>query len=192
MNNPSDCNRAALTPCQECPWRVSNVDRPAPEPFEDSYTREHHLRCWRDFVNGGLSICHLTASSEDFPMGNDPAWIAGGYQAVPENARPRECAGSVAAALREVRTLVNAGSYEEYARRRPRGMTRATATLWVKRVQGAGSWPRLREPLISEAEIVDPGAFEDVDLLEVLKPEVVAALIETIDGLLDGARQDGA
>lgn len=193
MNNPSDCNRAALTPCQECPWRASNTGRPAPAPFEDSFTTAHHLRCWRDFINGQLSICHLTSPDrEAFPPGNHPAWIEAGYKAVPDHAKPRECAGSVAAALREVRTLIDAGSFEKYKTERPNGMTLETARHWIARVAGQQTdWPDLREPRIDPTDVVDPGIL-DLGWLDLVPVESKREFSDFLDSLLEGARQDGA
>lgn len=187
MSTEKPYKPAALTPCPECPWRAENSNRPAPEPYEDSYTREHHLRCWSDLRNGRVSGCHLTGSREEFPHGGDPRWIAAGYQAVPENVDPRECAGSVAAAYREVRYLLEAGSFAKYQKRRPQGMTRTTAELWLARVQlGAtgGVWPTLRPPVVEDEAIIDPAADYVATHLELLEQRQVAALTDMLNEIL--------
>lgn len=184
-------NPAPLQPCQECPWRRSNADRPAPEPYEDSYTRDHHVRCWRDVAVGSLSVCHLTAGPEQFPMGSDPRWVEGGYKAVPENVRNRECAGSVIAALREVRRVIAAGSIDRYVAENPQGMTAPTAAKWLKRLEGepVDQWPELRQPNLAEAEIIDPSRESDPDFIEMLDDQSSAKWLELLDRTLAQVRQ---
>lgn len=185
-------NAAPLQPCQECPWRRSNVGRPAPEPYEDSYTRDHHVRCWSDVADGQLSGCHLTAPGDLFPMGSDPRWVEGGYKAVPNHAQPRECAGSVVAALREVRRVIQAGSIERYVKENPQGMSAEAAGKWLRRIQGrqVEHWPELRQPAIDEADIIDPAQEYDIDFTELLGPNRDRALTDLIEATLKQIRQE--
>src|SRR4051812_37861345 len=116
-----EMNRAAVTPCHECPWRTTNKERPVPESYSDFYTRDQRIDLWAALRFGGSSrmVCHLSAADELNPQGADPEWIAAGFEAVPAHGRVRECAGNVAVALRELRHLAEAGTWEEYRRRRP-------------------------------------------------------------------------
>ena len=193
-------NRAPVTPCHECPWRVSNQGLPVPEKYDGAYGRTERANQWSAVRDGGYqSVCHLSLGDREmFPHGGDPEWIAAGYQAVPEHAQRRECAGAVAAAMREMRLLAEAGSWEEYHRRRPQGLTREAAGLWLLRMRGEAlpGRPPLREVDVDLAEIIDPATedgFTDLDLVPPQTYRRVQRLVEfaqRLEGLLPGdARQ---
>lgn len=155
-DDPINIIPAAITPCSDCPWLVSSTGQPAPngEPISD----KHRTRQWRELADGRLGACHLTVHREDdhYPSDATQEWIAA-HKQPPAGAPRRECAGSVAAAMREVHLLLEAGGYLEYARQRSQPLTRSTALMWLRRV--AGEYPDLplREQTIDPAEIVDPG-----------------------------------
>lgn len=164
--------RAPVTPCHECPWRVSNQELPVPEKYAGAYSRSERANQWSGVRDGGyVSACHLSVGDrEKFPHGGDPEWLAAGYEAVPEHARLRECAGAVAAALREMRLLIAAGSWEQYHQQRPQGLTQKAAALWAMRMEGVEvpGRPPLRQVNVEPAEIIDPAVedgFTDLDLI---------------------------
>ena len=185
-------DRAAATPCHECPWRVSNQGRPVPAGSVGSFDRRGRIVRWRDLRTGTTFVCHLSVGDrKEFPNGADPEWVAMGFEAIPEHARRRECAGSVAAGLREKRLLDDAGSWEEYLERRPHGFTREAVALWGRRIEGqevAGKAP-LRQVEIADVEIVDPASDDNLSAEDLLTskealPIIGKALVEGVRAAL--------
>jgi hypothetical protein len=176
-----EMNQAPVTPCPECPWRVSNRGRPVPEKFAEMYSRENRVEHWSSLrAAGGRMGCHLTTPDPQItPMVNDPEWIAMGYQAVPPHARPRECGGFVAAGLREMRRLAEAGSWEAYRKVRPQGLTREAAELWARRLRGeqVPGFPPLRPVDVDDSEINDSATEDDMQPAELLSPVQLSALV---------------
>lgn len=157
--------------CPECPWRVHNMDRPVPEKYAIAYSRDERVEMWSALRAGeSQQSCHMTTSDRElFPEGADPVWTEAGFRPVPEHARPRECAGAVAMADRELRRLQAAGSWERYHERYPQGLTREVAAeasrLERRRVQ------------VDVAELVDMTGGERLSAGELLSPEQVSALL---------------
>lgn len=193
-----EMNRAPAVPCHECPWRVSNQERPVPEKYAGGFTRTERANLWSALRDGNYrTACHLTiADREKFPHGGDPEWSDMGYQPVPEQAQLRECAGAVLAALREMRRLAEAGSWEEYRRQYPKGLTETAAVLWALRLQGreVPGRPPLRTVSVGDGEIIDPATDADDDFteLDLLPPQQYRQAVKAVEiasrlGLTPGA-----
>lgn len=184
-----ELNRAPATPCRECPWRVSNQGRPVPDKYAGTYDREQRLTLWSELRERGYQqACHLSASDRKmFPNGDDPEWTAAGFQAIPDNARLRECGGAVAAALREMRLLDAEGSLEAYEQERPKGFTREVAALWALRMRGVvvPGFPPLRPIDVEDAEIIDPVTQDDVSTVDLMPTEKLSALVARLGAILD-------
>jgi hypothetical protein len=194
---PEELHRAPVTPCPECPWRVANKDRPVPEKYVPTgvFTRSEQVELWAGLRHpGGRQRCHMTdGNRETFPNGGDPEWAAAGYQLVPEHAKVRECGGSVAVALRELRLLQAAGSWETYHEQRPAGFTREAATLWALRLQGrqVPGYPPLRRVQVDDAEVIDPTSA-DQTVLELMSSAQLSALLEAVTKVSADLPSDGS
>ncbi|RZU32703.1 hypothetical protein [Blastococcus saxobsidens] len=195
-----DVKRAPVTPCHECPWRVSNQGLPVPQKYDGAYGRTERAAQWSAVRDGNyVSTCHLSlADREMFPHGGDPEWIAAGYQAVPEHAEKRECAGAVAAALREMRLLAAAGSWDEYHRQRPQGLSKDAATLWAARIQGHAvpGRPTLRKVVVDDRDIIEPATDDGFSDLDLVPPKQYRQVVELVEwaarqGLLPSAGAGG-
>lgn len=187
-------DRAATSPCPECPWRVSNKGRPVPEKYAGTYDRKQRTVIWAELRSGVPQGCHLsTGDREKFPHGGDPEWIDAGYAAVPEIARPRECAGAVAAALREMRLLLEAGGWQEYHRRRPQGLTREVATRWAARLSGVSppGVPALRAVQVDAAEVIDVPGEDDLTAVDLIPPRRLAEMAAVAENVMAGLRAKG-
>lgn len=184
-----EINRAPAKPCHECPWRRSNKDRPVPEKYGWAYSRAERVEMWSQMrAEAVLASCHLTTDRSLFPEGGDPVWIEAGFHPVPEDAQVRECAGAVALALRELRLLVAAGTWERYERGRPHGFTRGVASLWANRLRGSvAGYPTLRRVETADADIVDPGE-DGLTALDLLTPTQVSELRAAIEAVARSPR----
>lgn len=117
-----------------------------------------------------------------------------GYIVPPANAQPRECGGSVAAGLRELESLAEAGSWEEYHRRRPHGLTREGAAMWTQRLDGeqvAGA-PPLRSVSLDGDDIIDPAVTEGMDALDLMLPAARQSFGRTLEKLTATMPQPGS
>jgi hypothetical protein len=195
-----ELNRAPVTPCPECPWRVSNQGLPVPDKdqYEGMFDRPVRVEFWSGIRSTvpTIGICHMSSVDPVNPHGADPDWVAMGYQAVPPHARARECGGHAAAGLRELRRITEAGSWEEYQRLFPHGFTREAAAFWQARLRGdrLPGFPPLRDVAVDDSEIIDPAAEEDLsalDLLTTAQMSALASIFEQIRGTL-AAEDSGA
>lgn len=144
--------------CAQCPWRTENQGTPSPGGF---YTRANLTRLWGQIRRGGgMQSCHLTDPSH-------PDHLAAGCS---ENAKARECPGSVLLVLREVAQMADAGGHvnevgvRQYRAARRRGLTREGLLYWlISRIQ-LGGVPFLGGPKVPEVD-----EDEGVDLPDYLK-----------------------
>lgn len=144
--------------CEQCPWRAAN---------QGFHSKANLTRLWNQIRKGGLpQSCHLADASH-------PEHVANG---TPENAKARECPGSVILVLREIRAMaddrgvVHEGAVERYLLSRPRGLTRGGIGYWLlSRYQwgsvpfvGGGPLPKVDEdhPDVALPENLTDGGFQ--------------------------------
>lgn len=140
------------------------------------FDRDDLVERWRDLRGGGVLLCHKTDSTNDTAA---PKWQRWGFGPVPENARPRECAGSAAGLARELRLLEDAGSYEAYAERRgPAALPKTAAEMAVRRLAGpVGIRPPLRLPDVAESDVIDVPASPSLSFAEYATEAELRALM---------------
>ncbi|MCI0526393.1 MAG: hypothetical protein L0Y56_02925 [Nitrospira sp.] len=124
---------AKTTPCEQCPWRLTNHGKKHKFGF---YTKANLRRLWKQIRGGGgVQSCHLTDPSH-------PDHIAVGAK---EGAQAQECPGSVIVVLKEVKKMAVAGvvtgdGTKRYLKTRKRGLTKAGILYWVvSRIQLGGT-----------------------------------------------------
>lgn len=110
------------TPCDQCPWRLSNQGKRSPGGF---YTKTNLRRLWHQIRTADQGIaqsCHLTDPQH-------PDHVAAG---APLNAKPQECPGSVIVVMRELQLVTELGSVEAYLEARGRrGLTAEGLMFWM-------------------------------------------------------------
>lgn len=141
---------AARRMCAECPQARANQGRDHPDGW---YGREQVAGLWRSVREGSPVSCHITEADRNVYRVTDEH-AAAGFVVPPEQAQRRECSGVAVALRRELSRLVDAGSFEEYRRRWPAGLTREALTLAAARAAGERG-PELRAPAVDEAAVVD-------------------------------------
>lgn len=106
---------AMSKPCQACPWRISNQGKRHPGGW---YTKKNLARLWAGMRRGERMTCHPTDETNPLPPGFDP---------VPEHVEVHECAGALVLKQREFmraqEVVLRTGSFAEYRRASPRGIT---------------------------------------------------------------------
>lgn len=116
----SDVSPCADEPCQDCPWRTSNVGRRSPMKVVNEtygwFSAKNRRRLWAKLRRGEAMTCHPT----------DPR-----HPGVAEGVKTKECAGALILQQREFMVyqalFAELGADEalaEYRRRRPGGLTR--------------------------------------------------------------------
>ena len=108
--------------CEQCPWRRSNHGKRSPGGF---YSQKNLRRLWSEIRSGGgFQTCHLTDPSH-------PDHVAAG---APQEAKPRECLGSLVLVAREIevleKTVGAGGTYQDYTRGRHAPLT-LNAIAWL-------------------------------------------------------------
>ncbi len=173
--------QSAINPCAECPWRTENKGRAVPDEYSTAYTREQRVTLWSDLRNSRAQDCHMGAGDgEAFPHGKDPAWIGAGFAAIPEHAKPRECAGSLVAARREWERMWEAGSWEAYHQAHPNGFTKEAAQFWHARFSGktVSGLPPIRDGLTQDVDVIDPGHEDGMTGIELMDANHLLSIVE--------------
>lgn len=108
---------ALPTPCNACPWRLSNQGQRHPGGW---YTKANLRRLWVGMRRGERMTCHPTDTANPLPPGFDP---------VPEHVEVHECGGSLILKQREFMraqaVLIRTKSFTGYRQANSRGITRA-------------------------------------------------------------------
>lgn len=184
QNTEASCSTVAVaansaSPCAECPWRVSNLNRlsPATGTREDYFTLDAVGSRWTANIRSGArQTCHL--SDPSYAHGDDPQWHAAGFAAVKPGSQPRQCAGAVAAATREVQRLKDAGSWDAYHLEYPHGLTLDSARMWLSRFRGNSTQPT--RPVTATDDIADAPAMGALKAEHILTPDLVDRLSEIL------------
>lgn len=123
------------TPCDRCPWRLSNHGRRTKWGF---YTKRNRRRLWNGIRRGNPQSCHPTDPSH-------PDHVEAGAK---PGSEPKECPGAVIVAMRELQKIasysddgetIDVDAWRAYQSDNPQGMTRDGLIYWgVERYQFAG------------------------------------------------------
>lgn len=126
-----------LSPCAACPWRTENHGKRHRFGF---YTKQNLIRLWNGIRRGGDMSCHPTDPSH-------PEHVACGAK---PGSKPKECAGSVILALREMRKIadlspdkkaIDVEQVDQYLATRKKGLTKTGIVHWVIQRLGFGGVP---------------------------------------------------
>lgn len=153
---------AAPRPCSACPWRTSNHGKPHPDGW---YTARNRERLWGGLRRGVSMTCHPTDPDNPVPASQAP---------VSPSATTHECTGGHVLQQRELhyldRILRDGGTWADYRRAHPRGLTREGAAELVSRLAFGGlplvggapmSRPNLNEPDVSHPPLDTWGPVSD-------------------------------
>lgn len=154
-------HRAAKSPCVHCPWRIENHGKPHPSGW---YTKKNLRRLWAGMRAGERMSCHPTDASNPVTEADQKA----GYKPAPEDAKMRECAGSVILQQREVQRfgdIVDAdpggNAIRTYRQMWPKGLTREGLMAVVSRA--TMTWPG-EIPMRRDHDLNEPVATADPSL----------------------------
>lgn len=116
-----------LAACPQCPWRVRNRNKPAPEVEGHRYhwyAKANLKRLWSALRRGESMTCHPT----------DPRSCADWHETFPKpETQPCECAGATILAQREFMLFQEMADMKRYRRERPFGLTRDALRQIVER-----------------------------------------------------------
>ncbi|SDY97575.1 hypothetical protein SAMN05661080_05177 [Modestobacter sp. DSM 44400] len=168
--------------CAECPQAQANQGREHPD---DWYSRGAVAGLWRAVRHGDPVSCHVTEADRNvYRVTEEQA--AAGFVVPPEQAQRRECSGVAVALRRELTRLDDAGSFEEYSRRWPAGLTRDALAIAAARVRGAHR-PELRATDVEETAVVDIPTW-GLSPREYLTDRELNGLGDVLGRLLGGSR----
>lgn len=169
---PSKPYETRPEPCEGCPWRASNRDKPHAHGW---YTVKNLRRLWRGFRTGlapGMT-CHESDPNVERPPGD---------KAPPDGAVTMSCAGAALLVQRELgllnHTAGHLGAYRGWSRN---GLTREGVAYRVSRAILGGSL------LVPEPRLTVVGECADIE-----RPGVAAAPFEKRPGCLRVAHGGGA
>jgi len=112
--------RTSHIPCAQCPWKLENQGTRHPGGW---YTKANLRRLWGGLRRGERMTCH--------PTDPDNAVECECHTAPPPGTVTRECAGSIIVLQRELQRLndvvMAGGSFADYRRANPKGLTREGA-----------------------------------------------------------------
>lgn len=147
--------RTSHIPCPQCPWKLENQGRRHPGGW---YTKANLRRLWGGLRRGERMTCH--------PTDPDNAVECQCHTPPPPGTVTRECAGALIVIQREVQRvndiLVAGGSWADYRREHPRGLTKEGAACHVMASAFATNSltgyemgrPNLNDPTIGHADLV--------------------------------------
>jgi hypothetical protein len=136
------------TPCENCPWRVTNHGKRTPWGF---YTKTNLRRLWNQIRRGGgQQSCHPTDASH-------PDHIAAGAK---PGATVQECPGAVILALREGIKMAEYGggtitpeAVATYRKRNRDGLTREGILYWIVARYQFGGVPFIGGPKLPDVDV---------------------------------------
>jgi hypothetical protein len=138
--------------CSGCPWLAVNQGTRTAHGW---YTKANLRRLWAGLRNGERMTCHPTDPANE-PLPGQPA--------VPAGVATRECTGALVLVQRELQRLNDTceagGTFADYRRAHPKGLTFRGAMSWVGDVL---------IHLPGELEVAKP----DLNLAGVVHPDLV-------------------
>jgi hypothetical protein len=153
---------AALQCCGECPYKKENFGREHPER---QYTAQGITSKWRGTSqDGGVFGCHMFDAEL---IAYDDEIERLGYRAAADIGGRRECSGMAAMIGRELRIADRVkregGSFEDYRKERPLGLSHEALQLHMARLRG-NIEPQLRlSEHVKEEDLVDPDHIVSTD-----------------------------
>ena len=150
MTRRTKFKSVAVPPCVDCPWLIANAGRRNGVGW---YSKRNLAMLWAGLRRGERMTCHPTDPD------NPPSPVTG--RQAPEGATTLECRGALILVQREVQRagdiLKAGGTFADYRRAHPRGLTRKGMAAHLAAIVFGGipvvGGPEMARPNLNDASV---------------------------------------